>query len=903
MRLLRALLLLGMGSCCAFTQTYTISTFAGGALPVNIPGASASLYGPLAVAVDKAGNVFFVDSNDVLRLDAVTHVVTLVAGNGTPGFSGDNSPATDAQLNDPRGVALDTSGNLYIADTLNGRIRKVTNGVMTTVSGNLGLGGSGSSQLYNPAGVAADSAGNLYIADTDNNRILKFSAGVYTTFAGTGIAGFSGDNAAAVSAELNQPGGVAVDSAGNVYIADSGNFRIRKISSGVINTVAGNGTSAFSGDNGPATSAGLSTPKVSVDSSGSLYIPDTANKRIRKVANGVITTVAGGGSGAGFSPNDVAVDSSGNLYIAASLNGNTILEVSGGAISTLAGGGTSGIQLGDNGAAGSAQLNIPFGIAVDSSGNVYFADSNDNRIRKVSSGVITTVAGNGTAGFGGDTGLAASAQLNAPQGVAADSAGNLYIADTANNRVRKVSSGVITTVAGNGVAGFSGDSGLATGASLNRPSGIALDSAGNIYIADTGNSRIRKVSSGVITTLAGNGPPAGFSGDGGAATSASLDQPAGVTVDSSGNVYIADTGNSRVREVSSGVITTLSGTGTPGFSGDGGPAASAQLAGPSGVAVDSAGYLYIADSGNARIRRVSGGVIATLTGNGVPTFGGDNGPATGGELAYPQGVAVNSAGNIYIGDSNNNRIRLLSPGTMPSITPGGIVPNDSSVSVIQPGSWVSIFGSNLASGTFIWTGNFPQTLGGTSVMIDNKPAYLWVASPTQLNLQVPDDSTTGLVSVAVTTGSGTATSTVTLSPYGPSFSLLGDGKHVAGEIATPDGSGAYGSYDLVGPANTFSYNTRPVKAGETLTLFGVGFGPTTTHVPAGQAFVGAYSTSTPVTITIGGVNAVVSFAGISEAGLYQINLTVPANTGSGDQPLQASVNGVQTPLGPVVTVQ
>jgi uncharacterized protein (TIGR03437 family) len=195
------------------------------------------------------------------------------------------------------------------------------------------------------------------------------------------------------------------------------------------------------------------------------------------------------------------------------------------------------------------------------------------------------------------------------------------------------------------------------------------------------------------------------------------------------------------------------------------------------------------------------------------------------------------------------------------------------------------------------------------VTIDNKQAYLWVVSPTQINAQAPDDAATGMVSVAVTTASGTATSTVTLAAYGPSFSLLGDGKHVAGEILTPNGTGAFGSYDLVGPSNTFSYSTRPVKAGETLVLFGVGFGPTTPHVAAGRAFSGAAATNTPVTITIGGVNANVSFAGITEAGLCQINVTVPPNVGSGDQPVQATVDFnpfsplIQTPLGPVVTLQ
>lgn len=249
-------------------------------------------------------------------------------------------------------------------------------------------------------------------------------------------------------------------------------------------------------------------------------------------------------------------------------------------------------------------------------------------------------------------------------------------------------------------------------------------------------------------------------------------------------------------------------------------------------------------------------------------------------------------------------ITVPAPGGAPAINRSGVVPTYSSVPVIQPGSWVSIYGTNLASGTTLWNGDFPTLLGGTSVMIDNKPAYLWSVSPFQINLQAPDDPATGLVSVAVTTGSGTATSTVTLAAYGPSFSLLGDAKHVAGEIATPNGTGAYGdgAYDLVGPVGAFPFSTRPVKPGEVLTLFGVGFGPTTPHVPAGQIFSGVASTNGPVTVTIGGLNANVSFAGITEAGLYQLNLTVP-NTASGDQPLQAAVNGVQTPLGPVVTVQ
>ena len=247
----------------------------------------------------------------------------------------------------------------------------------------------------------------------------------------------------------------------------------------------------------------------------------------------------------------------------------------------------------------------------------------------------------------------------------------------------------------------------------------------------------------------------------------------------------------------------------------------------------------------------------------------------------------------------------MTPSAVPAINAGGITPVGSTVSIVQSGSWISIYGTGLANATFVWNGTFPTSLGGVTVTINNKPAFLWYVSPLQINLQAPDDLTTGPVTVVITTPSGTIASTVTLASYGPSFSLFGDGKHPAGVIATPDGSGAYGngSYDLAGPTGAFSFSTRPVVPGETLVLYGVGFGPTTPVVPAGQVFSGAAPTNTPVTITIGGVQATVLFAGITAAGLYQFNLIVPQNTGSGDQTLQAAVNGVQTPPGPVLAIQ
>ncbi|MEV4441162.1 RICIN domain-containing protein [Streptomyces sp. NPDC049577] len=344
-------------------------------------------------------------------------------------------------------------------------------------------------------------------------------------------------------------------------------------------------------------------------------------------------------------------------------------------ISTVAGTGTAGPK-GDNEPAVSAQLSSPSGVAVDSVGNLYIADYGGHRVRKVTTdGKISTVAGTGTAGPGGDGGFAVSAQLNYPRGVAVDSVGNLYIADSANNRVRKVTvDGKIRTVAGAGSANFGGDGGLATAALLNFPVGVVVDGTGNLYIADSSNHRVRKITTdGKISTVAGTGS-ANFGGDGGLATAAWLNRPHGVAMDGTGNLYIADHANNRVRKITTdGKISTVAGTGTPGSSGDDGPATSAQLNFPAGVVVDSTGALYISEYSGHRVRRVADGKISTVAGTGAANVGGDNGPATSAQLNNPFGLAVDCVDALYIADHTNNRVRKVASARMAGLPDSGTV--------------------------------------------------------------------------------------------------------------------------------------------------------------------------------------------------------------------------------------
>ena len=522
--------------------------------------------------MDASGNIYIADTenNRIRMVDATTKIITTIAGNGGSSYTGDNGPATDAELHKPNGVVVDVSGNIYIADTDNDVIRMVY-----------------------------DDAGTMRI----------------TTVAGTGAGGYSGDDMPATSTTLHKPRGVWLDESGNILIADADNNRVRMVYDDggtlMITTVAGNGSGDYSGDDGPATLASLRKPHAvcvyEALAPAYLVIADPSNHRIREVnlKTGIITKVAG------------------TLW--------------------------SGYN-GDNIDATWARLYYPFGVHVDASHNTYIADTYNHRIRKVNgkTGIITTVAGIGSKGFSGDGGPATSARLRYPFNVFLDSTGNIYIVDTYNYRIRKVDAAtqIITTVVGDGAAKFRGDGGLATDASIRKSYDVAVDSAGNLFIADTHNHAIRKVeaTTGIINTVVGQGEKAGFEGDGGLATNAKLNSPTSVYVDESGNIYAVDTKNEVIRKVdaTTNIINTVAGNGTAGFSGDGGLATLAQLDYPEAVWVDSSGNMFIVDTDNCRIRRVDAttGIITTVAGTTYCGYNGDNQPATDAALYYPSEASV-----------------------------------------------------------------------------------------------------------------------------------------------------------------------------------------------------------------------------------------------------------------------
>lgn len=565
-------------------------------------------------------------------------------------------------------------------------------------------------------------------------------------------------------------------------------------------------------------------------------------------------------------------------------------------INTIVGTGTAGFT-GDAAAANVAQVNFPMSIARSASGTLYIADTFNVRLRTVQTdGIIRTIAGTGTRGFSGDGAAATSALISAPYGIAVDTAGNVYFSDSQNNMVRKISTtGTITRIAGTGVQGYGGDGGNATDALLNLPTGLAVDTTGNVYVADTQNHRIRRIGTdGKIATVLGTGQP-NFDGDGGPGDKAPIFYPEGVALDSAGNLYVADTFNHRIRKLSSlGIASTVVGNGTPAFRGDGGQALGASLNYPRGVFVDASGNILIADSINNRIRMVTeNGVIRTIAGAGFFGDAGDDGPATQARFRYPRAVISDGSGGYLVLDTDNHRIRQLKPiPQSPSINKDGVVSSTAfgGFRTAARGSWLEVYGSNLAQGTREWAssdfidGKAPTSLAGTSVTIGGRPAYVAYVSPGQVNVQIPDTLPAGQHDVVVKSPQGTSVAyKVTVDEVQPGLfappTLSSGGRQYAGVILA-DGSVA-------------SVTAPKVRPGDTVTLYGIGFGSVAPNLAAGEIVRNANSVVLPLQFFFGDAPATVTYAGLAPGtlGLYQINVVVPQVPASDAIPLRFKLNG------------
>jgi uncharacterized protein (TIGR03437 family) len=564
-------------------------------------------------------------------------------------------------------------------------------------------------------------------------------------------------------------------------------------------------------------------------------------------------------------------------------------------IKLVAGGNGFPAPLGDGGPAVNADIGTTSNITVDSAGNLYLWDTSDYRIRKVNpAGIISSV----TATIG---------QLKEIQQggtLATDSAGNLYIADTQSYVVRKVdTSGVMTTIAGNETMSFFGTNGngsQANSVSICTPDGVAVDRAGNVYFGTTIANpcgTIRKIdTSGVLSTF--------FSSTG---TSGSI---FAIAMDNSGNLYLCDREiGTRIYKVTpGGAVSTIAGNGTSGFSGDGGPATSAQLFEARGVAVDSAGNVYIADTSNSRVRKVdTSGIITTVAGGGK-TNPVDGGPPTG-ILLGALDVAVDSSNNLYIASGGGvYKVSGLSSGSgttppaAPAISANGVVNGASFQPGVTANSWVTIKGTNLAAQTDDWShaivnGALPTSLDGVSVTMGGKPAYVYFISPGQLNVLAPD-VLAGPITVTVTTAGGTSTAfTTTASAYGPAFFLWPNSQVVATRT----------DYSYAVKAGTFAGSTTvPAKPGDVIVLWATGFGPTVPAAPPGVSVPasGGYSTASAPLVTVNGISATVYGGALApgSAGLYQIAIQVPSTLANGDWPIQATIGGVASPAGTILSV-
>ena len=867
---------------------YVIDTYAGAAdTGDGGPALNARLKSVEGIAADRLGNLYICDTLDhrLRRVDVLSGRITTLAGNGLPGFSGDGGPAAEAQLNSPYGVAVGEDGSVYVADFGNARVRRISpDGVIDTVAG----GGTGvgnprtalAARLKGPRNVAVGPEGNLYISDFADHLIYRVSpSGSLSVLTGNGSPGFLGPGLAA-GAPINAPAGIVVAPDGTVYFADTGNNRVRRVRNGYISTVAGGGIGGVEL---------LQPTGVALDEQGTVYIADAGNRRVvLRFTNGSALPFLDPYGKIGVARDVVFA---GRLLVA---GGGLVLSVSGsGAVDPVAGGQTIDIYK-DGIDAYHAALDAPIGLGFDRFDRLLVVDEQRHRVRMIGvSETILTVAGSSKTATSGDGDLAIRAGLLDPVAVTVDTLGRTWIADYQGNVVRRVSlDGTIHTVAGDGTPGYTGDGGLARNARLNRPRALAPDPVGGVYVADSSNHRIRRIDpNGMISTVAGIGIP-GDGGDYGLAVQCLLDSPAGLAVGPDGSLYVADTARHRVRRIRpDGMIIPAAGNGAAGYSGDGAAATAAQLNHPNGLSVDAEGNLLIADTNNNRVRRVStDGIIDTIAGVGEAGFSGDGELSLGARLNAPAAVAVAPDGVIYIADMGNRRIRRLrvlstDPVEDPVRTLTVLHAATYQAGAVAPGQIAALFGEGIG----------PEAPGAVlEVRVEGAPAPIFFAGANQLNIQVP-------YAIA---GLDEAT-----------FEVRRDGRPVARGTnpVAPSAPGLFTVEGGLGQAAAVNENgqpnskTNPAPRGSVVTLFATGEGVTQPAVPAGSpAGAPLPRPVLPVEATVSGISAEVLYAGAAPgfAGLMQLNIRVPAGyLPSGAAPVVLRIGDAESPPGVTIEIR